>query len=539
MKRIYKISIFTAVVALSFAGCKKEFLEKKNPNAISSQNYWKTASDAERGVNAVYASLQYIGFYMRLYHMATDMVSDETRGTGTLNTSWVQLKLFTANANNELPKELWIGCYQGISRANLVLENVPAISMDADLQNRILGEARFLRAFYYWHLVANFGDVPLITKVGQLADPDEVKFPARTPKLQVYNQMIEDLQFAAANLDPSYDAANLGRATSWAAKSLLGKVYLYMASDDPANATTHYTDAATILTDVINNGPYDLVADYRDNHTSTNENNIESVFEVQFASGFGSVWAGTDQPTSGEGQLRSVEFGVLNHGFHNVIPSEKMVKEFEPGDPRKGLAMYGDDAVSGNITFGTQKYFNEDAANPGIFQQAAGWNGTSYSDYYGGFAIRKYSHDGIGFEETNTGSEINIRAIRFADVLLMRAEAANESGSNGGTAQAAADVNRVRARASASLPTVSASLSKDDMRDSIIHERMVELCFEEHRLNDLRRWHKLGYVDFAEEMKYTDNNGNVVKPEMPKYLYYPIPALERDINSNLSQNTGW
>jgi starch-binding outer membrane protein, SusD/RagB family len=524
MKNIYNILIVSTFLVSINTGCKKDFLDKQNPNQILVETFYKTDADAVRAVNAAYAPLQQLGLYQRLYHMATDLPSDETAGTGSLNPGWYALKNFTTNSNLDLTTELWRSCYQGITRANLVLENCGTIDMDVTKRSRILAEAKFLRALYHFHLVMNYGDVPLMLKVPKLDDPDAIKFPVRTPKLTVYTQIIQDLNDAAADLPLVYGAVDIGRATQGAAKGYLGKVYLYLASDDPANKITHYTEARDKLAEVMASSTYSLVPVYRDNHTSTNENNPESLFEVQFGAGYGTAWAIDNG--GGEGHLRAVEFGVAGHAFHNVIPSQKIVQEFAPNDSIRILgSMFGPGNTYDGLPYSKK---GPTLATSGIFENAAGYNPStnSYSAYYAGYAIRKYEKDAGTFENTDQGSDVNIRILRYADILLMHAEAQNELNN---IALAEPDINLIRDRVN--MAHVPPGLTQAAMRDTIIHERMVELAFEEVRYHDLKRWYKSG----ASTVITTALPGI----PLPKYLYLPIPQTEMDVNKNLVQNPGW
>lgn len=516
MKNILKGLILSAALVGIYSGCKKEFLERDNPNAISAQTFYETEEDATRAVNGAYAALQHFGLYHRFYHMTTDLVGDEVSTTGGAAQQWRDMKTGAANADNELPRELWESCYQGIRRCNLVLKHVPGIAMDATTRDRIVGEAKFLRALYNFHLVINFGDVPLINEVVELDSPENLKFPTRTPASQVYAQIITDLQEAEAVLPKKsqYATSDAGRATQGAAKALLGKVYLY---------TQQYSLAATKLNEVITSNEYGLVPEYRDNHTATNENNIESVFEVQFAAGFGHPWCvdqGGDCDGGGEGHLRGMEFG----NWRNGIPSPFYLAEFEAGDPRFLKSVHGPGSTWGGVP-----YFKE-TAPVGKFQEFAGYDiGTdTYADSLAGFTMRKYVDDDAS--EDGNGSDVNIRIIRYADVLLMYSEALNESGG----ANPEVPLNQVRNRPGVTMPAVT-YVSQAQMRLAIMHERVVELGLEGHRLHDLRRWYKAGWITELQLRTFL----GLPAGSIPKYLYLPIPQAERDTNPNLSQNTDW
>jgi tetratricopeptide (TPR) repeat protein len=468
-------------------------LDKQNPNNLSTPTYYKTADQAVAAVNAVYATLQNAGLYNNQYFLLTDLTSDDMRPTPKLPAAEREYYNFNYTASSGNHSALWSALYQGVFRANTVLERVPAVPMDDKLKNRVLGEARFLRAYYYFTLVQNFGRVPLVTKVLTAA---EASVP-RAPVDDVYALVIEDLQFAEANLPrrSEYARVDVGRATSGAAKGMLGKVYLFRRQ---------WAEAAAKFAEVIDSKEYSLVADFRDNGSEKNENNAESLFEVQFEINLGAFWS-VDQPGNGEMTFRAAQYGVPGFTpFGNGLPSLELINAFEKGDPRFEKTFYG----------------------PYTLVNGAPLDTTGF-----GYAWRKYQHDEVvaGKKQEDVQSEINMRVLRYADVLLMHAEALNELGR---TAEAATFLNQVRKRADPSgtilLPRDPA-VSPVQMTEWIRQERRVELAGEQIRKFDLIRW---GIADQALGKRGFTRGKNEL---------FPIPQTEIDVNPALQgdQNNGF
>ena len=495
---IYHMKSFFRTVAIAGAlwlplGCEKDLLDQKNPNNLSTPTFYKTADQAVAAVNAVYATLQNAGLYNNQYFLLSDLTSDDMRPTPKLPAAEREYYNFNYTASSGNHSALWSALYQGIFRANTVLERVPGVPMEDKLKNRVLGEAYFLRAYYYFTLIQNFGRVPLVTRV---LKADEASIP-RASVDEVYAQVIEDLEFAEDNLPrrSEYTRVDLGRATSGAAKGMLGKVYLFRE---------RWADAAAKFQEVIDTKEYSLVADFRDNASEKNENNAESLFEVQFEINLGSFWS-VDQPGNGEMTFRAAQYGVPGFTpFGNGLPSLELIRAFEKGDPRFEKTFYG----------------------PYTLVNGAPLDTTGF-----GYAWRKYQHDEVvaGKKQEDVQSEINMRVLRYADVLLMHAEALNESGR---TAEAAAYLNQVRRRAD---PTGTILLPRDpaagpaQVTEWIRQERRVELAGEQIRKFDLIRW---GIAD-----QVMANRGFT----KDKNELFPIPQTEIDANPALQgdQNKGF
>ncbi|GAB3334612.1 RagB/SusD family nutrient uptake outer membrane protein [Larkinella ripae] len=499
MKKIAVLLLITGLIV----GCSDQALDVENVNELTTDNYYKTEEDALKAVNAAYATLASPDLYSQIMHLTQELMSDETEATVSASPSLIAMREAESDATNELYNFIWSGCYQGIYRANLAITRIPGVPMNESRKNRLMGEAYFLRALYYFILVTNFGDVPLILKVVDVSNPAE-KQPTRIAVANVYAAILKDFEEAEKRLPVLYEGDEIGRVTRGAAKGFRAKALLYRAN--LTNNQADYAASAKLFKEIIDSNDYDLMPNYRDNHTNTNENNNESLFEVQFSS---TVNPGAFCDECGTGGLRPLEMGVRGRAYNNVIPSEWYVKQFEAGDTRLLASVFGPQGSK----FDGLDYYK-------ILDYKA-WSDILPVD----FAVRKYQKDAGNEFDWTTGSDVNIRLMRFADVLLMYAEATNSA--QGPTADAYAAVNRVRKRAG--LEPLAPGLSKTAFMDWIMHERVVELGMEGHRWRDLVRW-KRAYLELTAKARPFDEK---------KHYLFPIPAKERQLNPNLTQNPGW
>jgi len=508
-----------ATVALSALSCKKSLdLDVENPNRIDESNFWKTSKDAVEGINAVYGNFYRNGApYSRWLPYYMDVRSDD----GYSTSPWNELRSISAlnitQYSFEVNYDTWAHHWRGVYRANQVLANVPGITMDETLKARILGEAKFIRAVHYYNLVTIWGNLPLILQPSLPADK-----PSQVPEAQVWAQIEKDLTEAAEALPLSYTGEEVGRATKGAAYGYLGRAHMQQKE---------WQAAATALGWFIT-GPgaaqYNLVSNYRDNFLHTTENNVESVFEVQFKQRPEN--GGDDGPTSNVGTSRAPFFAPPGHGFNDANMHRWVVHEFLKEtavgggrDPRlAATALYDSTDVRGpdftlvyGSTFTSKNYDNN--IKPRVWYR-------KYLDDY--FRINQ-------FEVFN--SPINFRALRFADVLLMYAEALNNLNR---TAEAYAFVDRVRVRAGMQTLTLARpGLTAAQFQLQLEHERITELSGESVRWNDLARW---GYFEDAAKLailKARDSEFNNFVLGRNKYM--PIPQAEIDINPNLKQNPNW
>ncbi|MEM8897755.1 MAG: RagB/SusD family nutrient uptake outer membrane protein [Bacteroidota bacterium] len=504
-----KFLIIAILLGLFHVSCDEELLDKVNPNELSSATFYADGAQATAAVNGVYASLQTIQLYTREYFFLHDLLSDENFGLGSLEAQRVQLIARSFDGANAIITQVWRGAHRGIHRANLVIDNVPETPLSADYtetqRTQHIAEARFLRAFYAFELVSLWGDVPFSQNVAG-GEEAENGLPI-TSADQIYATIISDLDFAEQNLPnrSEYSSGELGRATRTAAQALKGRVQLFRGN---------YAEAAAELQKVVNSGEHRLMEEFTDNHTDENENNEEAIFEIQFSLAFGggNRWSG-DGNGIAEVTFRGQEYGMK--AWRNVIPSEAIVNELlreekaaGVEDPRAAFTIYrpgdlynnGQDVV---IAFETTP------------DDLPSWR--KYQNYYD------------NLDEVNQQSGINFRSIRYADVLLMLAEAQNELGNQ---AEAVSLMNQVRARPSVDMPPLPTATfpagSQAEVFEAIQHERIMELTSEQVRYRDILRW----------------GIGSRVIPAWVsgKHELLPIPQQEIDANvavTNADQNPGY
>ena len=490
--RIIAVSILFSI--LFYVGCGDSFLNIEPPSTLTTESFYQTQEDALSAVNATYASLQTLSMYSDDYAKLIETGLDDIQ---LHNTGGLTLDSWSFDATQGQLDRPWQACYEGVFRANLVLQEVPNIEMDETLKNRLLAEARFMRALYYWHLSSLFGEVPLITE----ADPTDVSKAevGKSPVGDIYELMINDLEFASNNLPlkSEYGDSDLGRASKGAAQSLLGKVYLY---------SENYEMAETYFDQVMDSNEYQLLEDFSD--LWVQDNNTESIFEVQYASTGGGAWAGNDGPGNSEGNLRlRLNLPQGRGGFANLLPTQDLVDEYENHS--------GETAINGRDPRLFYSIFRDgdpyDSIDP---EYDENWTPTGYT-------MKKGMYPVLRNEDHNYR---NTPLIRFGDVILMAAEAANE---NNNPEKALGLLNQIRDRVGMpNYPTLEyPATTQREIFDAIVHERRVELAFEYHRLNDLRRW------GIAEQ--------ELEGYESPKHRYFPIPQQEVDTNSELEQNPNY
>jgi len=481
------ISVFLGAVLFS---CD-DFLEKAPKGELTSENFFKDANQATQAVNAVYAHLRSFNVHVFSYIGVTDIASDDAdKGSVPGDSGFLQdINDFTFDANNTAVNGIWQGYYQGIFRANQVIINVPGIDMDEALKARLIGEARFLRAYFYFFLVRAYGDIPLIEAP---LNPDEYN-QARVSKDVIYSFIEEDLTYAAENLPTKseYGAADLGRATSGAAKSYLAKVHLFQKE---------YQEAFDNATEVIESGEYALYPDYEAIFRREGEHSSESIFEVSTVA---------LEQGGGSSQFNEVQGirGNPNNGWGFNSPSADLIASFEEGDPRLDATVInnGDTLSTGEVVI----------ADPNMGANAR-------------FSQKAWVPERPPINYGNSGA--NIRLFRYADLLLIAAETANELGNS---TQALVYLNQVRARARQGndgiLPDISTT-NQTELREAIWHERRVELAMEQHRYFDLVRQERAQEVFAALGINWTQG----------KHEVYPIPQSEIDISGGtLTQNPGY
>ena len=479
-------------VVLFATACTNDFLEVTPKTFISSATFYQTESDFKQAVSGAYATLR--DLYGDAYVMG-EMRSDnsdynyKTNDRGGQNIEKEDIAGFIDISSNQYSNRKYYACYRGISRCNAIIDRIDVSAISADAKKILGGEAKFLRAFYYFELVQYFGDVPLYVK--EVTSEGGTALP-RSSKTDVYTQITKDATEAAAQLPVTQ--TEKGRVTQGSAKTLLG--YIYTTLKD-------YTKAETALKSVTTLG-YDLMPNYADLFKTANKNSIESIFEVQYLQGtqglqnnftyqFIPALVNTNVITGLSGNNQS--FGGWN------IPTDDLLAAYETGDKRK----------DGSISMG-------------------------YTDADGKFVSSPFTNKYLNPHAIFNNCNDNWIVYRYADVLLLLAECLNEQGK---PAEALPYVNKVRARAGLGATTASTQTA---LRDVIAKERRVELAFENHRWLDLVRTGKAIEVmnAFGAKMKqkYSYLLARTYNVTADR-LIFPIPFDERLLNPALTQNAGY
>ena len=510
MKNI-KLILLTAAI-LSGTACSKDFLELSNPNVQTSGSFWKTEADAAAGVNAIYQSLYYDGTFLRFAQCALDFRGDDAWSPSPWDvlSNTGSFKLF----NNTIMQEwLWVAFYGGVTRANLAIANIDNIPFEtAGLKDRLKGEALFLRGLHYYYLVTFFNNVPLILKPYESSDD---YFPSQATPAEVWEQIYADFNEAARLLPVSYNDPDKGRATKGAALAFLGKSFLF---------NQKFADASAKFKEVIDLGVYNLMPNYGDNFTEQFENNQESIFEIQFSREVGGTVLGwVDAPYSdwAKTTARAITYAPAPFGWNDAAPTPWIFQKFLE---EKTVDGQDDPRLQATI------YYNY----PGCTLYGQSFQNV-YATELGKLGVKKYGNGDSGRpDEKDWRSGINERLMRYSDVLLMYAECQNELGN---PAVCAEYIQKVRTRAN--LPNRQAEfagLTKEQLRDRIADERLLEFVFEGHRFDDIRRWGWLQNPTKLAELQAHDAEFNSY---VPGREYFSIPQLEIETNPNLRQNPGY
>jgi len=557
----YNFSLKTLlfILVISAASCSEDFITKPiQPGTESDASFRKTADGLFSTLMASYAPLagsHWLFYPEARYRVATFRGDDAQVGGEGLGANIPERAIADYNifSTNSQFYDFWRICYVGVHYANAVIEYAPAAIAkatisDAALINRYVAEAKVLRAYWYFELVKNFGDVPLL-----LSATDQTLLP-RSNRLLIYNQIQTDLMEASTAL-PTADkltAAEKGRMNNGAALAILAKVYLFRASLESENE--YLTKAYQTAKIVIDSKQFALVSNYKNIWSLagnwTTENIVEGGTPAENANGdvrnFGRYQAPRYYFKSGAGGI-NVKTGTA-YGYGFCVPTQDLVNSFEAGDPRK------------NWTILEQG----DSANCGVLDKKI-MQLICFDHSETGYYMRKYVPDGYPFGYTN---HLNVKHYRYADLILVGAEAANEIGQ---TTDALAWLELVRARARnttaapnhsadkiTGIPALVTETNKDLLRTIIHHERRVELGMEDHRFYDLVRWDGKNGFDFKVQIQNaqavvgpnyqisSDANvsgkprvGHIVTLES-KHKLLPIPDSEiKSSGNSLSQNEGY
>jgi len=502
-------SILLLVVLVTFSGCKK-FLAEKDPSNLEPDTYYTIPEHAEAAIAAAYSQTRFIGSGAGIFvanfsmlEVVTGTAKTETGQNSDLN----NLIGLSYNGDNLLVRNWWNGLYSVIAQTNLVLDKIPGISpMDEARKNQILGEARFLRAWAYFYLVRLYGDVPLIT--APQSATSENFYPSRTSSEEIYKQITDDLTSAENAGLPWKDPS--GRANKGAVKALLAKVYLTMAGQPLNKGAAYYKLASDKALEIITQGGISLFPTYGDLHSLTQENREEHMFEIQYlATVAGNPMQQLLLPNFKNVSAYSDEVG-------STVPTTQFYQSYEAGDlrakDREGF-FYTSYYDGGN---GALKPLNA----PYVFKH---------------FDVVANGTSGVA---GTTQSDLNWPQIRYADVLLVYAEAQNRA-DGAPNAQAYTALNAIRLRAQL-LPL--AGLSQTAFEEAVWRERWHELCYEGVTWFDMVRLRKAyneatnTFENFTGH-RFPDNPSLVLAD---KNLLFPLPTAEMRNNPKLvPQNPGY
>ncbi len=513
MKKKNIISLFIVLIITTMFSCE-DYLERPPYAVLSADKFYSNPDELLQGLTSAYNPLSYMEFDIPFMAYGNVVTDDSEKGGSGINdkANMYALSRFRAVPANSMCLDFWNTLYSGVYHCNIVIQKAPDVeSKDPDLVKRIVGEAKFLRGMYYFHLASVFGGVPLATTP---LTPSELTLERATSDA-TWDQVEKDFSEAAKvlPLKSEYPSTDIGRATSGAAYSMLAKAYLMRQK---------YDQAETALAKVVSSNQYTLVDDYGKIFTKPFENGPESVFEIQHKntlSGWINDTEGTWIPVFSQSRK--------NGGYGFDCPTEDLKNEFEPGDPRliytltfTGDALSGDDAIDNSES--PTGYHNRKVAISTADRAAEFWD-----------------------------QGYNIRFLRYADVLLLYAEVLNE---NGKSADALSYLNKVRDRARATnpidprrdsqvinitvdLPAITTT-DKDELRSKIWHERRVELGMEYVRRFDLVRQKRYGEVMRAFASKYNTDKGSAFNDDY--HYFWPIPENEINMsNGKITQNPGY
>lgn len=490
------------IILISFVACDS-LLDVNPSDKYSTDTFWLDEEQYKAALTGCYNNFYNSQIFFNgetemltpnsMAYNEANNTKDVARGAG-LTTSTIFLSF-------------WRNAYQGIGRANTLLDQIDNATFDEEAKNQMKGQALFIRALYYSYLTDLYGDCPLITET---PDNDKHGDLPRTPKSQIVDQIITDLTEASALLPVSYSASNTGKITKGAALALKARVLLY---------NEKWAESAAAAKQVIDMGIYDLFTDYRGMYLPENENNLEVIFDIQYEAPF------------------------FMHGLDNTIktlnrpaPTKNLVDTY--------LMTDGKSIAESPLYDPENPYENRD---PRLHQSIVcigyPYNGeiTTKEDVVTtGFGQKKLTSypDDQTIQITAGNSDLNLIVIRYAEVLLTYAEALNEANANPGTEVYWA-LNELRNRPSVNMPEIEAGVSKEEMRAIIRLERRIEMACEGLYYADIRRW---GIAEVVNNQPIYNNEGVVVENrsfnEDRDYLW-PIPADEVQENENLEQNPGW
>lgn len=537
---ILKKLVLVPVTALALVGCNEsDFLDYTNPNEVVEDTYWTSEANAQAAIATIYSPIRgqmygYFGGYTGWHTM--NRADDTWFILGEEAHNW-QPATFTNTANTA---ESDFGrIYNTVNRANVLLSNINKVDMDQTKMNELIGEASFLRGYAYFLLVTNFGDVPL-RLVSAAENSEEIMKPS-SPETDIWKQVEADFKTAKEYLPVTRPSDEAGRVTKGTAIAYLGKTYNYLQRYEEGEA-----ELKTIMQSPYT---YDLTENFEDNFTEYTELNKESIFELVYEGKYGSGSWGSEGPNDTQGWVIPNFAGPQGTGgWFKWMPTASIVDDFiveerpAGSDTRFDKRMYTsffwkhsdyETTVEDGAWFGDMS-FDE------IWEACATKRLRGEPDYPtingkpGRFLIKKFTNFYKNEAESNSmynqaNQNNNLRIMRFAEVLLLHAEACIKTGK---LAEAATDLTRIRDRAGLAKKTWNGA---DELWEEMIHQNELEFFFEGHRFFDLKRWYSY------DEMKqiFVKNKKQGAENFQPKHFYLPIPQGEMNTNTAIEQHPMW
>lgn len=496
--KLYMRIFSLGILMILMAGCM-DFLDESDKSNFTLDNYFTKPEHATSVVNSIYQDLIPItqsgfgGGAWMMVEFATGLAKTEL---GQAENS-LFIRDLVNNSDNAYGQTIWTSYYRGIANANLAISKIPAITMDETLKKRLIGQAKFMRAYYYFNLVRLFGNIPLITEPVDLSSEDLYAKPANPA--DVYTQIVKDLTEAEGSGLPMMDAT--GRASMGAVKSLLSSVYLTMAGFPLQKGNEYYKLAADKAKEVIDSKAFSLFPSYFDLHNPDKKNIGENIFMTQFAAFLlPSTWQVSIVPYNRGISQYSSETG-------GIFAREEFVGSYEPNDKRTREKEF----------YYTSYSLRSDRTKT-----------LQLGDYY------LYKHFDVAANLGTTSSGMNWPILRYAEVLLIFAEASNEANAPNNLAYEA--VNAIRTRAE--LPNL-ANLSKEQLREAIWREKFFELSYENKTWFDMVRLRKAFNVKTRQFEGFVGHKFVYGPTLKERELLFPIPTAEIRNNTNLVQNSGY
>lgn len=502
--------------------CSEDFLDQIDPNRASADTYWEREENYEDGINAAYSCFRLPGYFGRWFHAVMILRSDEGWSKSPAP-HWIAIANFqtTNYSASEGVVQPWLMIYRQIYYCNQILDNMKskgyAVFTDRSRADAIVGQAYFIRGFAYWYLAGTYGRGP--RQLNSIDDGEVIE------QEEIYRQALSDFEAAENLLPTTWSAANLGRATSGAAKAMMAKAHMQLAGfykrpgNDNARAMEHWTEAKTKIEEVIALD-YSLVPNYRDNFSEFNELNSESIFEIIFRD---EIFNGKEVGTQ-RGKFIGFPVGGIG-SWHDVYARPWMLDAFRKENTADGKP---DPRLDATLIYekpgDTTRYYGKTWAEwhaDEPLTELCYWNKYTNAEF-------KASED--------YKNGINFRVVRLADVYLMYAEVLNELGIDRATA--VEYINKVRRRVGMADLSAGAFTTYETLHEQIKHERFVELSGESSRWYDLDRW---GYLHNQDKINWLalnrDDDFSTFRLNISHR--YIIPNSEVSLYPGLEQNLGY